>query len=232
MLPVCRNKEDLPKAVKMLEEYADSNGLPMRICLVPESMVDEIKSLLGENSETITDDAWSDYIYNAEAFASLSGRKYNGQRNHINKFKKLYEGFVFSEISDENVDRVKTFAATFCQGNNDYEDMRDIEACAVVELFDYYKDAGMCGGIIEHNGKILALAIGYKIGDILYQHIEKALPSIEGSYQIIAQQFALHFASDCKYINREEDEGVEGLRRAKMANHPEFLIKKYVVSKG
>lgn len=219
------------EAVENISLYAKENNLPLRFCTVPESQLPILVEYMGDSCNVITDKAWYDYIYLAEDLASLRGRKYNGQRNHINRFQKQYKDYSFIPIEASNIDMVKEFSETFCDRGADKIDMKEYESRAVVEVFDYFLSSDLVGGFIEHEGRILAIAVGEKIGDTMYQHIEKALPSINGAYQTVAREFASTFASECMFINREEDEGIEGLRRAKEALHPIKLQKKYLVYK-
>ncbi len=230
-LPVCKNRASYTHALDKLSEYALYHKIPIRFCTVPEAYINILSKYLGEQSTIITDEAWYDYVYDADSFSSLIGRKYNGQRNHINKFKREHDGYKFTEISSVNIQKAREFCEAFCDLTVQEPDMRETEARATVELFDYYEKAGLVGGYLEYNDTILAIAIGEIIGNTMFQHIEKALPDINGAYQTIAYEFSNHFATGCRYINREEDEGIPGLRKAKLAIHPEKILKKYVINK-
>ena len=81
------------------------------------------------------------------------------------------------------------------------------------------------GGLIKADGKVVAFAFGEKVGDTLFVHIEKAKKDVQGAYQMIVKEFALH--NPAPYINREEDMGIEGLRRSKESYHPIEKLKKY-----
>jgi len=231
MLPICLDKSYFLSAIDVIEEYTLKHKMDFRICLVSEEASKILEAHFGELCNVTTHDAWYDYVYDANAFSSLVGRKYNGQRNHINKFKKLYDGYSFVKIDENTIGKAKEFCASLCDPSADPNDMRETEARAASELLDYFLEGGFVGGYLEHDGRVLAIGIGERIGDTMYQHIEKALPNIDGAYQTIAYEFANAFASGCRYINREEDEGVPGLRKAKLSNHPEVILKKYVVSK-
>ncbi len=172
---------------------------------------------------------WFDYVYNAEDLKTLAGRKFSGQRNHINKFKKLYE-YEFSAIDQNNLADVKAFFVKFAPEHAKDSETYDEETTKVIEVLDNYETYGLQGGILKVDGKIIAMAIGETLGDTLFVHIEKADREYQGSYQMIVNEFAKMYAIDgIDYINREEDVGDEGLRRSKLSYHPAFLVEKFVV---
>ena len=93
-----------------------------------------------------------------------------------------------------------------------------------------YKELQVHGGVLRAGGKVVAFSIGEKVGDTMIVHIEKAYAEVEGAYTMINQQFVLHEAGDCTYVNREEDTGDEGLRQAKESYHPVFMVQKGTVT--
>ena len=100
---------------------------------------------------------------------------------------------------------------------------------SVIQNLDKY---GMPGGVLTADGKIVGFSIGEVVGDTLFTHIEKADRNCKGAYQMLVNCFSESFGKDTTFINREEDMGDEGLRRAKEAYHPVLLLKKYIVEIG
>ena len=98
-----------------------------------------------------------------------------------------------------------------------------------LEVLDHLELYRLIGGALRVGGEIVGAALGEKVGDTLFVHSEKAVKEIRGAYQMLVNQFAKAFATDVPFINREEDDGVEGLRTAKLAYHPVKILDKYLV---
>jgi hypothetical protein len=105
------------------------------------------------------------------------------------------------------------------------------EFTVIQEYFKYFRELEMKGGLLRVDGTIIAMTLGERMSqDTFITHIEKAMPDFKGSYAMINQQFALHALGEFKYVNREEDLGLEGLRKAKLSYMPAILLNKYVVT--
>jgi hypothetical protein len=91
-----------------------------------------------------------------------------------------------------------------------------------------FTELGLCGAYITVDGIVVAAALGEIVGNVLFEHVEKALVEYTGIYPMMASSFASLFGKNVRYINREEDEGDEGLRRSKMSYHPVILKEKYI----
>ena len=177
------------------------------------------------------DDDWNDYLYNAEDIVTLRGKKYNGQRNHINKFRRLYPDAVFSEIGKEDVERVKEFCrGYFHEFGGEKTDSAEYEEAHIIEQLGALDIYAQHTGVIKVGGEIAGFSIGETVGDTLIVHTEKANTAYEGVYPMLVKSFAERYVTkDTKYINREEDCGVEGLRISKRSYHPVEILKKYTL---
>lgn len=173
---------------------------------------------------------WWEYLYNAEDLKTFSGRKYNGQRNHANYFEKNNPSWQYFPVTGENAARVIAFANALFE-SKPKTPMLEEEHRKIPEILlnlDIYGQSA--GALADKNGNILAFAIGEVKGDTLFVRIEKALQEIRGAHQMIVREFTSHNAvNGVLYVNREEDMGNEGLRRAKLAYHPCDMVKKYTV---
>ncbi len=197
---------------------------------VPEDGLRLLENVFREQRMRIVeDDGWNDYLYNASDLSTYPGKKFNGQRNHINKFNRLYPDAVFEPITEKNFCDAYDFLQGHIMQNGDNSDSGKLEGSAALELMRHYFSLELCGAVLKVDGKIIAISVGEIMGDTLFVHIEKANTEFSGVYQVTVQRFAEMYAKDLIYINREEDDGVEGLRKSKLSYHPVSLLKKYSV---
>ena len=175
-------------------------------------------------------DSYFDYLYQAEDLISLHGKKFSGQRNQISQFKRANESWHFEDLNAANLGSVRTFFLSAYHAASDATDFEREENQKVLEVLDHLDDYGMVGGVLYAGSEVVGFSLGEIIHDTLFTHIEKADRSVKGAYQMLVNQFAARFADGrVQFINREEDMGDEGLRRAKQAYHPITQLKKYSI---
>lgn len=169
-----------------------------------------------------------DYIYLVEDLASLKGKKYHGKRNHIARFMDD-DDWSYEPLTAENLKECRGLEKEWVSIHEDkWEEGVNEETIALQEAFDHYEEFGLVGGLIRKGGKVVAFTIGEPMNDqMMVVHFEKAYPDLQGAYPMINQQFILHECGNYKYVNREEDVGDPGLRRAKLSYYPEILLRKY-----
>ena len=170
-----------------------------------------------------------DYVYDAQSLITLSGKKLHGKRNHINRFKGYYSDWRYEPITPELLPQVMEMNEKWHKENEIYRDKTfDDELKSVDNAIHDFFALGMDGGLIRAGGKVVAFSMGERLNfDTYLVHIEKALTEVPGAYAIINQQFAQHNCGDFLYINREDDSGNEGLRKAKRSYRPVFMVEKY-----
>lgn len=174
---------------------------------------------------------WADYLYNSADFREFRGKRFHGQRNHVNKFARLYPTHRFVDLDVSDLDRAAAFVKWHAQQYPKESDMGRAETDVVLDVLAHYTQYPLCGGLLLVDDEIVALSIGEVLNDTLYVHIEKANTAFAGAYPAMASAFARRYATgDVAYINREEDVGDEGLRTSKLAYHPVSLLNKYVVT--
>ena len=216
-----------PKSVinKLFELTADKLCLS---CLTEEQLEDVKKSF--KLLEVIYSEDFDDYVYSAEDIITLKGRKYNGQRNHINKFKRLYPDARFEVITKENAHIAKEFCEYYFE-NSKVTDVSETESKQLSEMFDNWEACLQFGGMLVLDGKAIGISVGEIVNDTLIVHVEKANTAFDGVYPMLTNSFARAFADTerCRFINREEDCGEEGLRISKKSYHPTEMVKKYAV---
>ncbi len=169
-----------------------------------------------------------DYIYESDKLITLSGKKLQSKRNHINRFKELPD-WTYEELTNDKIPDIIEFNAKWCK---DFDCSKNNslgwETCAVAKCLANYPLLNLRGGILKTGRKIVAYTIGEQINSDTYiVHIEKAFAEVRGAYPMINREFAERVAADCKYISREDDAGDEGLRRAKESYYPVFMQEKY-----
>ncbi len=173
---------------------------------------------------------YCDYLYDAEDILTLKGKKFAGQRNHIHKFQKLYEKAAVVEITRETLPSARAFCRDYFENFGKKTAVSDYEYKALMYQFDNWDAYGQIGCMLWEERPI-SLSIGEVVGDTLIVHTEKADTRYEGVYPMTVWCFARAFDDlGFRYINREEDMGVEGLRTSKLSYHPVALLEKYKVT--
>ena len=171
-----------------------------------------------------------DYIYETENLTNLSGKKFHGKRNHIARFMDD-DDWEYETLSSENVQECIDMNNNWIQKKYDedawsqeVQDEYDVVKNALID----YKRLGLVGGVLRKYGEVVAFELGEPLcDDTFVVHFEKAYADVQGAYPMINKQFVQHECQDYKYVNREEDDGEEGLRKAKLSYHPDILLEKY-----
>lgn len=221
--------EELKKAIEILKEYFASEGWEFIISRATKDQVD-VLARNGIDFKATEDRDNFDYVYTVKSLSTLAGKKLDGKRNHINKFKKLYS-YGYEEISPLNIADCKSIVEKWCEqrGNLDDESLRH-ERIANLELLDNYEYLDLKGGLIRVNGEPEAFTVGEQLNkDTVVVHVEKANSFIQGIYTMINQQFINNEWLHLEYVNREQDLGIEGLRKAKLSYNPHNLVEKYTI---
>lgn len=172
-----------------------------------------------------------DYVYLVRDLIALSGNRYHGKRNHLEQFARRHE-FAYRPLTRELVPACQELQDRWCDEKHcDLVATLRAEARAVKEVLERFELLGVTGGCIEVNGKVEAFALGELLNpETVVIHIEKANAAFHGLYQVINQQFLEREWSEVRYVNREQDLGLAGLRRAKESYHPDHMVEKWVVT--
>lgn len=225
--------KDVEGAIAAVEEYCKQTGEGTVIfgCLTDEQAAELSKRYAGAEIKSYRD--WCDYIYPAGQFKTYAGKKLSGQRNHVNKFKKLYKDYQVRIITENDIPAIKDFLKEY-EKENDITGFAAEEEPRVYDLLDNMKALDQFGIFVTVGGKIVSVSVGEIVGETLFVHVEKGLKEYEGVYPFTAQEFAKVFATDgVTKINREEDCGDLGLRVSKTQYHPsEIKPKNYVVAQS
>lgn len=219
-------------ALDAVEEYTAALGIPLRYCAVPEAGAAVLRARYGARAVCTAHRDWADYLYMLDDLKTFPGKRFHGQRNHLNRFYKDNPGSRYVPITWMTLPRARAFLTEYVYRTPARSPIEAEEQCRAQELLEAVSLLQLQAGYLETaRGDIVALAIGEVVGDTLYVHVEKARLDYPGAYQAIVSAFACHAAQpDTRYCNREDDSGEEGLRRSKQAYHPVAMIDKYWVN--
>ena len=173
-----------------------------------------------------------DYVYSIDALADLKGRKLQKKRNHLNRFRKEHETAQILPLQGQLLEAARTVARQWYENRCAEDPDRDyhLEERALCRAFDAYQQLGMEGVALVEEGRVLAFAMGSRLNhDTFDIHFEKALEADDGTYAAINQGFAAYLQEkypEVKWLNREDDMGIEGLRKAKLSYNPTVLVEK------
>ncbi len=200
----------------------------VRVCRVDKCSVEQY--VHPDKYQVIPDPNQSDYVYLAENLIKLSGRKYHRKKNHLNRFLRDND-FEYEELSIDQVECFLEMQEDWCQIRKCAENLELLqEDQAIFESMKFFEDLGFQGGALKINNKIEAFALGEQLNaDTAVIHIEKANPKISGIYTAINQRFCENAWFGMKFINREQDLGSKGLRKAKQSYHPHHMVDKFTL---
>lgn len=200
----------------------------LKVCRVSEKFVE--KYVDHDRYDSFFDRDNSDYIYRSLDLIRLSGRKYHKKKNLLNRFLKNFS-FNYLQIDMEVVECLLDMQEQWCR-LKDCADKPDLlaEDSAIYQALTHFEELDYQGGAIEINSTIEAFSLGEPLNaDTAVIHFEKANPDIPGLYNAINQLFCSNEWSDIEYINREQDMGIEGLRKAKESYNPHHMVNKYTL---
>lgn len=189
---------------------------------------DELQFLFPKQFEITEERDYFDYLYTSESLSNLAGRKLASKRNHISYFEKTFD-WKYEPITKENIHQCELLNEHWARLNREKnpEEISD-EHLAIKKALANFFDLGFEGGILTIENEIVAFTFGERLNNNTFcTHVEKAYGNIRGAYQMINREFARQLSDRYEYINREDDTGSEGLRRAKLSYHPHRLVIKY-----
>ena len=219
-------------AVEKILKECEEKGHPFALHGVSQKEYDELERYFPGRFQVEWPRDVEDYVYETEKLIHLSGKKYHGKKNHINQFKAACPDWSYESISDENVEECFQMALRWrelngCEGDPE----KNKEMCVALNSLRLFKELELKGGLLRADGEVVAFTLGEPVSeDTFVVHIEKAYADVRGAYPLINQQFLEHEVADYTYVNREDDTGDEGLRKAKLSYHPVFMVEKGAVT--
>ena len=221
---------DLKEGIEIILEDHKQFDTVFQIRGMTKQMVEELETAYPNTFNFKLNRSVSDYIYTVDKLRELKGKKLQSKRNHINRFKREND-WKYKTLTNnpELVKECKAMLDKWMELNKDEKDPSIIyDDFATTIMLENFERLNLRGGLICVDNEIVAFSIGEPLTkDTIVVHVEKAFTTIHGAYNIINQQFALYETDGYTYINREEDMGVENLRRAKLSYQPDILLEKY-----
>ncbi|KKY01181.1 MULTISPECIES: DUF2156 domain-containing protein [Paraclostridium] len=231
ILPLAK-KENMNKAFDFIIKNFEKQHKQIHLKAINKEVVEYLQSVYGDRFEYIEERNNFDYIYDGESLRTLAGRKNQKKRNHLNSFVKEYGDRVeYKKLEEADFDECINLLKEWSKDKEESIEL-DSEFKAIKRIFKNYeklKETLKISGIYI-DSKLEAFSIGEMLNDnMAVIHVEKANADIRGLYPYINQQFLLNEFSDVEFVNREEDLGIEGLRKAKLSYHPVKFAEKYTV---
>jgi hypothetical protein len=221
---------DKRRALDFLSQILGQLAPEARICRVSKAFVEEYAE---PNEYTITlDRDNSDYVYSTQDLINLSGRKYHRKKNHLNRFIKN-NTFEYRPLDKDLVASFLELQESWCEMREcvEHPDLHS-EDYAVHEALTHFEDLDYQGGAVIMNSRVEAFSLGERLNrETAVIHIEKANPDTPGLYAAMNQLFCTNAWADTTYINREQDLGSEGLRKAKESYYPHHMVDKHTLTR-
>lgn len=224
-------------ALEALAADARERGEPCRlVCVTPEQRAQLAAVWPGRFTEEEDRDGF-DYLYDIDRLADLPGRRLQSKRNHINRFESVCPDWSVEEIGPENLAECAAMDREWNRLRRgqpeDGEDTLADERHALSLAFCHYRELGLSGLLLRAEGRVAAFTMGSPIGpDTFDVHFEKAFSDLPGAYPLINREFARWLRErhpGLRWLNREDDMGLEGLRQAKSSYHPDRMVEKSTV---
>lgn len=207
----------------LMKEYPDCGffGLEKNEC-------DIIEKLFPSAFSFLPDRASFDYVYKRDELAELKGKKFHSKRNHISFFEKNFN-WTYEELTSDNMQECLLMNEKWYEANVSKDPLGiETERKVLNRFFDLYNILDFKGGILRVDGDVVAFTFGERLNSNTFvTHYEKAFSEIRGAYPMINMLFASKTLCEYEFINREDDTGSEGLRKAKMSYCPDYLVEKY-----
>lgn len=222
---------DLRSVFAQLDEYFSAQGLPLVVRAITEPFAQMLETEYPGMFYLEDERDLADYMYLGEDLRELKGRKYHSKRNHLSNFRKNHPEYLYEPMTADMTAEVWQYLEEWCHQkacSGSLDSGLHCEQKAIREALNYFNELDFKGAVIRLDGKIAAFTLGEKLNDdTVVIHVEKADGTITGLYSAMNQEFLRNEWPDIQYVNREEDTGAEGLRKAKLSYHPIELVKKY-----
>lgn len=226
MQPVGRG--DFAPIIPALREDAHAHGQRLRIIGLTDEGREMIRNMHAGMFAFESDRALEDYVYNADDLRNLPGRRYQPKRNHINRFTAEHPDYRYEQLTRDRFAECMALEREWRHTHGGHTSELCAEQRAMQQAFDHFEALGILGGCIYVGDRLAAFTYGSAVNDHTFDtHVEKADTDYDGAFTIINKLFAEHLPERFTMINREEDLGLDGLRRAKLSYHPAVIQHKF-----
>ena len=228
MLPIGKN---VSGAITEIEKYITEKEEVLKFICVGEESLNFLNARYNGKLTSSFNRNYSDYIYDVEEMRTFSGKKFSGQRNHINSFKKNYPNYKYKKITAKDIGKIKDFLKKYDEQYPKKNKIEKKELEFTYKFLELTKKSDLFGGYIEVDGEVASISIGERRGEMLIIHVEKALLKYRGAYPLTYNEFVKNNAENgITLINRQDDSGDLGLRTSKTQYKPIKLENKnYVI---
>lgn len=212
-----------------LEKYCSDLNEPFSLLGVTPKDLDWMKLYYGDRISVEYQRDNCDYIYNTTDLCEFAGKRYHGKRNHMRRF--MENVWSFEPINESNFDECILFSVSFYNDRGHTDGSAAVEQYAINVFFMNMEELGLKGALLRSEGELVGFSIGEQLNsDTFVVHVEKARADVQGAYPMLCSMFARTYATEFRYINREDDMGIEGLRKSKLSYYPAFMVDKYKVN--
>lgn len=224
---------DRRAVIETILQDAKMRGIPCRITGMTEADQAELEEWFPGKFHLRTDRDGFDYVYAIDDLADLRGRKFQKKRNHVNRFRTEHPDFQVVPINNCNMALAQQMVNEWyrIRMKEDPEGDYLLENIAMARAFQNYSWLGMEGIMLLDGGEVLAVTMGSRLsGNTFDIHFEKAREDVEGAYAAVNCEFARYLRlkyPDVQFLDREDDLGLEGLRKAKLSYNPHHMIEKH-----
>lgn len=212
---------------------AKDRGIPCRITGLSPSDTQILNELYPGRFHFHCDRDAFDYVYDINDLADLKGGKYQRKRNHYKQFYNNYSHYITEPLSEDNIGKVREMLEKWYEAKLQENPSSDfhMEQVALTKALNHYVELNMEGLLLLEKGTVLAVTLGSPLSsDTFDVHFEKACWDVNGAYTAINYEFARYIRNKyphIRFLNREEDMGLEGLRKAKERYYPHHMVEKY-----
>ena len=222
----------LPDAIRALRQDAKRRGIPFRLFGLTKAETLLLETLFpGEFRFSPARDSF-DYVYDIHRLAELKGKKLQSKRNHCNRFEAQYPDYEVLPLTLDLLPACEAFAEEWYRAHAHTGEDFEGEKRALTRAFAWFETLQMEGILLRAGDRVVGFSMGNRIREDTFDvNFEKALPEVNGAYPMVNREFARRIRQaypTVQYLNREDDMGLPGLRRAKESYYPDLLLEKYV----
>ena len=224
---------DKQAVIQALITDSRKRGIPLRLTGLTNTDLEELETLFPEKFHIRTVRDTFDYVYEINDLCDLRGRKYQKKRNHFNRFQANHPGYTVAPLTCANLGSVLNMVNDWYLTRRQTDPDGDylLESLALAKAFRCREALGMEGLALMDGGEVLAVTFGSRLSpDTFDIHFEKAREDVDGAYPAINCEFARYLRlqyPEVRFLNREDDLGLEGLRKAKLSYSPHHMVEKH-----